>query len=288
MNAAEEEAASMLNGPGRWRPTHPLNLLPAPILRRISEAFIAAQNLLDLANPPHIMSLSYSECETFQGPSGNAYMNGLWQQAAVEGVSVFVSAGDGGAAGCDNVDRLLPIGRWLALRPAALPPHPIMSLPAAPIFLIPLRARTALTGASPTPRAEVRQVVRTRDDVERFLRQQHAVRVSGVLERPIVSATAQLGRDFLTLAPGAALPASYTPSLTGRRMYLGSRTMACVIYQTFRCSPRTRSGRMRCFSACQMRPREELLAITRIPRTRLQIAPAALLLLHLNLPVSRL
>jgi subtilase family serine protease len=54
------------------------------------------------------MSLSYSECETFEGPSGNAYMNGLWQQAAIEGVSVFVSAGDGGAAGCDNSDAPAP------------------------------------------------------------------------------------------------------------------------------------------------------------------------------------
>jgi subtilase family serine protease len=64
--------------------------------------FIAAQNLLDSTKPPHIMSLSYIGCETEQGPGGNAYISGLWQQASAEGVSVFVAAGDGGPAGCDN------------------------------------------------------------------------------------------------------------------------------------------------------------------------------------------
>ena len=67
-------------------------------------AFIAAQNLLDSETPPPIMSLSYLECEAGNGPSGNAYMNALWQQAAGEGVSVFVAAGDGAAAGCDDFD----------------------------------------------------------------------------------------------------------------------------------------------------------------------------------------
>lgn len=65
-------------------------------------AFIAAQNLLDEPNPPSIMSLSYLECEANSGPGGNAYVGTLWEQAYVEGVSVFVAAGDNGAAGCDD------------------------------------------------------------------------------------------------------------------------------------------------------------------------------------------
>jgi subtilase family serine protease len=69
-------------------------------------AFIAAQNLLDTKTPPQIMSLSYLGCETDQGPgpNGNGFISALWQQAAVEGVSVFVAAGDGAAAGCDDFD----------------------------------------------------------------------------------------------------------------------------------------------------------------------------------------
>ena len=73
-------------------------------------ALIAAQNLLDGATPPPIMSLSYTGCEAAQGPGENAYINSLWQQAAGEGVSVFVAAGDGGAAGCDAYD--LPAPNW--------------------------------------------------------------------------------------------------------------------------------------------------------------------------------
>jgi subtilase family serine protease len=50
------------------------------------------------------MSLSYIGCEAAQGPGpyGNSFINSLWQQAAGEGVSVFVASGDGGAAGCDD------------------------------------------------------------------------------------------------------------------------------------------------------------------------------------------
>lgn len=66
--------------------------------------FIAAQNLLDSKTPPSIMSLSFGNCEAALGPSGNAFVRNLWQQAALEGVSVFVSAGDGAAAGCDDFD----------------------------------------------------------------------------------------------------------------------------------------------------------------------------------------
>jgi len=67
-------------------------------------AFIAAQNLLDKKVPPPIMSLSFAGCEAAQGVTGNEFINAMWEQAAVEGVSVFVSAGDGSAAGCDDFD----------------------------------------------------------------------------------------------------------------------------------------------------------------------------------------
>ena len=51
-----------------------------------------------------IISTSYGECELELGQSGNAFWNALWQQAAAQGQSVFVSAGDNGAAGCDDFD----------------------------------------------------------------------------------------------------------------------------------------------------------------------------------------
>jgi hypothetical protein len=51
-----------------------------------------------------VISVSYGECEAQLGQGGNALWNALWQQAAAQGQSVFVSAGDGGSAGCDNFD----------------------------------------------------------------------------------------------------------------------------------------------------------------------------------------
>jgi subtilase family serine protease len=67
-------------------------------------AFIAAQNLLDEKKPPQIMSLSYIGCEAENGPAGEDFIANLWFQAALEGVSVFVAAGDAGAANCDDFD----------------------------------------------------------------------------------------------------------------------------------------------------------------------------------------
>jgi len=64
---------------------------------------IAVQNLINAGTPPpSIMSISYGQCETVNGAAANAAYNSAYQQAVAEGVSVFVAAGDSGAAGCDN------------------------------------------------------------------------------------------------------------------------------------------------------------------------------------------
>lgn len=63
---------------------------------------IALQNLINASGPPPaIVSISYGECEAENGASANASYNQTYKQAAAEGVSVFVSSGDEGAASCD-------------------------------------------------------------------------------------------------------------------------------------------------------------------------------------------
>ena len=62
---------------------------------------IAAQNLLSGSVPPKIISVSFGECEAGNGATANATYNSVYQQAVAEGVSVFVAAGDEGAASCD-------------------------------------------------------------------------------------------------------------------------------------------------------------------------------------------
>ena len=48
-----------------------------------------------------ILTMSYGNCEQDLGPQGNLFWNEVWEQAAAEGMSVFVASGDGGAAACD-------------------------------------------------------------------------------------------------------------------------------------------------------------------------------------------
>ncbi len=62
---------------------------------------IATQNLVNASSPPQIISVSYGECEAGNGAAANAAFNLTYQQAVAEGVSVFVAAGDEGAASCD-------------------------------------------------------------------------------------------------------------------------------------------------------------------------------------------
>lgn len=61
----------------------------------LSSAYIVDHNLAP------VMSVSFGACETDLGVSENAFFNSLWQQAAAQGISVMVSSGDSGAAGCD-------------------------------------------------------------------------------------------------------------------------------------------------------------------------------------------
>ena len=51
--------------------------------------------------PAKVMNISFGACEASAGPSGVNYWNSLFQTAASEGISVFVSSGDSGADGCD-------------------------------------------------------------------------------------------------------------------------------------------------------------------------------------------
>src|SRR5580704_2547090 len=63
---------------------------------------VAEQNLINSKTPPPIISVSYGFCEAITGTSMNAAFHAAAQQAVAEGISLFVAAGDGGAAGCDR------------------------------------------------------------------------------------------------------------------------------------------------------------------------------------------
>ena len=51
-----------------------------------------------------VMSESYGACEADLGAGGNAFYNTLWEQAAAQGITVLIAAGDTGSAGCDSAE----------------------------------------------------------------------------------------------------------------------------------------------------------------------------------------
>ncbi len=66
---------------------------------------LALQNLINASGtPPAIVSISYADCEASNGLTANQAYSSIYEQAVSEGVSVFVAAGDWGAAVCDAPD----------------------------------------------------------------------------------------------------------------------------------------------------------------------------------------
>ncbi len=62
----------------------------------LSSLYIVENNLAP------IVSVSYGQCEAGMGSTGVQFYSTLWEQAAAQGMSVLVSTGDNGAAGCDE------------------------------------------------------------------------------------------------------------------------------------------------------------------------------------------
>jgi subtilase family serine protease len=69
-----------------------------------------------------VMSESYGACEAGIGTAGNAFYNALWEQAAAQGITVALSAGDGGSAGCDDFDTATVATQGLAVSGLASTP----------------------------------------------------------------------------------------------------------------------------------------------------------------------
>jgi subtilase family serine protease len=67
----------------------------------LSTGLILAANHAVYGNIAPVMSLSFGACEATLG-STNTYLSSLWEQAAAQGITVLVSTGDNGSAGCDN------------------------------------------------------------------------------------------------------------------------------------------------------------------------------------------
>ncbi len=102
-NSAEGEAALDVEWSGAAAPGATIELAACADTTTIFGPLAAVQNLVNAASPPPIISMSYGVCEAQNGNAVNQSVVSTYQQAAAEGISVFVSAGDSGAALCDAV-----------------------------------------------------------------------------------------------------------------------------------------------------------------------------------------
>lgn len=83
-----------------------IDLVVSPSTNTTFGGDVSAEYIVDTMNPtPSILSYSYGACELALGTAGNTFYGNLWSQAASEGITVAVSTGDNGSAGCDSVDR---------------------------------------------------------------------------------------------------------------------------------------------------------------------------------------
>lgn len=94
----------------------------------VSESTLTA-NGIDLSalyiidnNIAAVMSESFGICEPALGTGGNQFYNAIWEQAAAQGITPMVSAGDNGSAGCDDFTAAAPASNGLAVSGIASTP----------------------------------------------------------------------------------------------------------------------------------------------------------------------
>jgi subtilase family serine protease len=101
VNGDDGEASLDVEWASAAAPNAAIELASCPDSNTTFGGLIALQTLISGATTPDIVSISYGECEAYNGAAGNAAYLAAYKQAVAEGISVFVSAGDEDAASCD-------------------------------------------------------------------------------------------------------------------------------------------------------------------------------------------
>jgi len=82
---------------------------------------LSAEYIVQHATAP-VVTLSYGLCEA-QASIANSFYGSLWQQAAGEGIAVFVAGGDTGSAGCDAANSTMPASQGFGVNGLASTPY---------------------------------------------------------------------------------------------------------------------------------------------------------------------
>jgi subtilase family serine protease len=88
---------------GAVAPQATIDLVVSGSTRTTDGVALSAQYVVNHNLAP-IVSVSYGLCESRLGTGGLRFWNSLWAQAAAQGITAFIAAGDSGAAGCEDPD----------------------------------------------------------------------------------------------------------------------------------------------------------------------------------------
>lgn len=96
-----DEATLDVQWSGAIAPKATVKLVVASSTATADGVDLSAQYIVNNNLAP-VMSVSFGSCEAGMGSGGVAFYNALWQQAAAQGITVLISSGDSGAAGCSS------------------------------------------------------------------------------------------------------------------------------------------------------------------------------------------
>jgi len=101
INSLESEADVDIEWAGAIAPGARIDFVTSAETETTSGIHLSALYIVDHNLDP-VMSESFGGCEQGLGVALNQFYNNLWEQAAAQGITVILSAGDGGPAGCDD------------------------------------------------------------------------------------------------------------------------------------------------------------------------------------------
>ena len=101
LGGSEGEADLDVQVSGMVAPNATINLVVSEDTLTAAGIDLSAVYIVD-NNSADVMSESFGECEAGLGAASNTFFNAIWEQAAAQGITVMISAGDPGSAGCDD------------------------------------------------------------------------------------------------------------------------------------------------------------------------------------------
>jgi hypothetical protein len=124
INGSETESDLDVQWSGAVAPGATIDFVASAPTETTSGVNLSAVYIVD-NNIAGVMSESFGDCEQRLGSTGNQFYNSLWEQAAAQGITVILSSGDSGSAGCDNFDTQQTATQGLAVSGFASTPFNI-------------------------------------------------------------------------------------------------------------------------------------------------------------------